>query len=142
MPNEEYQILIRRTGAEARRLLIEGSPARDRKVLDSLLSDIADGELPQLLADLGGHDSDDLVRVPDRANEERNRPSVIFAYTIKGWRLPFAGDAMNHSSDAVGPTDRDAGDHLGVDGSRPWAPFDADSPEGRLCRERGSNTYS
>ena len=55
-------------------------------------------DLPRLISDLGGHDTDSLVRVLDEADADRTRPSVIFAYTVKGWRLPFAGDPLNHSA--------------------------------------------
>ena len=27
-----------------------------------------------------------------------DRPSVVFAYTVKGWGLPIAGDPLNHSA--------------------------------------------
>ena len=29
---------------------------------------------------------------------EADRPSVLFAYTIKGWGLPIAGNPRNHSA--------------------------------------------
>ena len=52
-----------------------------------------DDDLPALLGDLGGHDLVELSAPSSAADAERDRPTVIFAYTIKGWRLPFAGDA-------------------------------------------------
>ena len=27
-----------------------------------------------------------------------DRPSIVFAYTIKGWGLPIAGDPLNHAA--------------------------------------------
>ena len=51
-------------------------------------------------ADLGGHDPAELERAFRAADAETTRPTVIFAYTIKGWRLPFAGDSLNHSAHA------------------------------------------
>ena len=55
-----------------------------------------------LIGDLGGHDQVELERALDAADAETGpaRPS-IFAYTIKGWRLPFAGDSLNHSAHLV-----------------------------------------
>jgi pyruvate dehydrogenase E1 component len=62
------------------------------------VSTVLDMWLVATHADLGGHDIDDLVDALDAAWACENRPSVISAYTIKGWSLPFAGDAMNHSA--------------------------------------------
>jgi pyruvate dehydrogenase E1 component len=137
MPNEEYQVLIRRAGDEIRRKLIEGSGPGDGEMLRSLLQAVPDDRLPALLSDLGGHDSDGLVRLLRLADRDRARPSVIFAYTIKGWRLPFAGDAMNHSALLSAQQIDALAAAVGVDPTHPWAGFDPDSPEGRLCRERG-----
>lgn len=137
MANEEYQVIIRRPGADARARTIDGAPLADRDDLALALRDVDDDELPGLLADLGGHDPDELVRTLATADADRTRPSVVFAYTVKGWRLPFAGDSMNHSAlltaeqiEALAPT-------LGADAADPWAAFPADTPEARLCRTRG-----
>ncbi len=32
------------------------------------------------------------------ADQVSDRPSVIFAYTVKGWGLPIAGNPRNHSA--------------------------------------------
>ena len=139
MPNEEYQVLIRRDGAEARQRLIDGSPVRDRTAIDRALATITDRALPRLLSDLGGHDPDGLLSKFNLADQDRRRPSVLFAYTIKGWRLPFAGDAMNHAAILSGSQLESLATELGVDVMRPWEPFPPDSAEGRLCRERGES---
>jgi pyruvate dehydrogenase E1 component len=137
MPNEEYQGLIRRTGAEQRERLLAGAAPADRDALADVLGRTDDTGLPWLISDLGGHDTDSLVRVLDQADADRTRPSVIFAYTVKGWRLPFAGDPLNHSAmlnaeqiTALAPT-------LGADPDDPWAAFDPHSAEGRLLARRG-----
>jgi pyruvate dehydrogenase E1 component len=136
MLNEEYQVLIRRPGPEARARLIDGAAASRRDEVALSVADVPDDELPGLLADLGGHDIDELERTLRAADRERARPTVVFAYTIKGWRLPFAGDSLNHSAllnaDQVEALSRE----LGADPSDPWAGFTADSPEGRLCSRR------
>ena len=98
MSNEEYQVLIRRPGVDARARLVEGAPANRRDDLAGVLREISDAELPGILADLGGHDIRELISALDAAAAERSRPSAIFAYTVKGWRLPFAGDSLNHSA--------------------------------------------
>jgi pyruvate dehydrogenase E1 component len=138
MSNEDYQVLIRRDGPVARERLVGGASPADRDVLATLIADVPDAELPATLADLGGHDIDGLVRILDAADADRSRPSIIFAYTIKGWRLPFAGDALNHSAMLSADQIADLGTRLGADPSRPWERFAPGTPEARLCAERGA----
>lgn len=140
MTNEEYQATIRMRGEEARAHVFERAGA-DRTALESILGDVADDDLPGLLADLGGHDHDELGRLLGQADADADRPTVVFAYTIKGWRLPFAGDALNHSAlmnakqiEALAPT-------LGADSDAPWAGFAPDSEEGEVLRARARELY-
>lgn len=137
MPNEAYQALIRRPGPEIRARVVDEAAPADRDDLVRALAPTRDVDLPALLSDLGGHDIESLVRVLDEADADRHRPSVVFAYTIKGWSLPFAGDPLNHS--ALLTTEQIAvlAGELGVDTEAPWAGFPADSPEARLLAERG-----
>jgi pyruvate dehydrogenase E1 component len=137
MPNEEYQVLIRRPGAEAGARCIEGAPVQDRDDIARALGQLDEARIPTVLADLGGHDTAELLSTLDHADADRSRPSVVFAYTIKGWRLPFAGDSMNHSAHLTEQQVADLAPILGGDVSDPWAAFPIDSPEGRLCDERG-----
>ena len=137
MANEEYQVLIRRHGDEVRARLVEGSPAADRDALARLVAPVGDAVLPSVLADLGGHDIEELVRQLDRADGDRTHPSVLFAYTVKGWRLPFAGDPMNHSALLTADQIEALALVLGADPAEPWKRFAEDSPEGRLCESRG-----
>ena len=37
-----------------------------------------------------------------------DRPSVVFAYTVKGWGLPIAGNPRNHSALLTGEQIDDA----------------------------------
>ena len=137
MANEEYQVLIRRSGAEARARAIEGAPDGDRDGVALALRGVTDEDVPGLLADLGGHDPVELVRALAEADADRSRPAIVFAYTVKGWRLPFAGDSMNHSAllsaaqvEALAPS-------LGADAADPWAAFPGGSQEAGVCLERG-----
>ena len=59
-----------------------------------------------------------------RPTPSATRPTVIFAYTIKGWRLPFAGDSLNHSALLV-PDQIEAARRAtsGIDPDDPWAGF-------------------
>src|SRR6476619_4636341 len=76
MPNEEYQRLLRATDA-----------ADLRERLGDAAADIGDGDLRGIVRDLGGHDLGLLLDAFDAADAVPHRPSVIFAYTIKAWRL-------------------------------------------------------
>src|SRR4029079_13695160 len=102
---------------------------------------VADDELPRTLADLGGHDFLELQRALDEADGDRTRPSVVFAYTIKGWRLPFAGDSLNHSAHASTDQVGVLAAEFGADVDDPWAGLDPDSQVGRLVQERFDELY-
>ncbi len=141
MANEEYQVMIRKPGPEARRRLIDPAPADLRDALARSVAGVSDDDLPRTLADLGGHDFAELERALNEADADRSRPSVVFAYTIKGWRLPFAGDSLNHSAHASTEQVHALAPEFGADENDPWAAFDPDSPAGRLCRARGVELY-
>jgi pyruvate dehydrogenase E1 component len=136
MENEDYQILIRRPGAELRERLLEGAPASRRDALARNVRDVADDDLPRLIGDLGGHDQLELERAFRGADAERTRPTVIFAYTIKGWRLPFAGDSLNHSAHLGADQVEQLGRDLDIDPDDVWAGFEPGSPEARLASRR------
>ena len=91
MSNEEYQALIRLPGGELRPRLVDASAS-----LAGVLAGVSDEHLPAVLANLAGHDLQELVSVLDEAGSSA-QPTVLFAYTIKGWGLPIAGHPLNHS---------------------------------------------
>jgi len=133
MSNEEYQVMIRQPGPQARaRLLDVASPERER--LAQVVADVPDDALPGLLADLGGHDLQVLLDTFRAADAETGSPTIVFAYTIKGWGLPFAGDALNHSALLTEAQIKSLARDLNIAVDDEWAAFDPDSPEGRLCR--------
>jgi pyruvate dehydrogenase E1 component len=141
MPNEEYQELVRMPGATARERLLEDAPAADRDALDSVLAPVTDDDLPGLLGDLGGHDLAELLKAFRATDDSGGRPTVLFAYTMKGWGLPFAGDPLNHSA-LLSPEQIDAlRQQLCIPADDDWACFAADSAEGRLCRQTAARLY-
>jgi len=132
MPNQEYQALLRTNGADVRSKLVDGAPQGDRAALAGALEAYEDAALPALIGDLGGHDLGDMIAALERADQDPDRPTVIFAFTVKGWGLPIAGHPMNHSALLTG----DEIDALRADIADPgdeWAGFAPESPEGRLC---------
>jgi pyruvate dehydrogenase E1 component len=132
MCNEEYQSLIREDGSTIRAKLL-GKPGA--KEISRCLSCTTDDELPGLLANLGGHDLRTLLGAFEAAEQSKGRPSVIFAYTIKGWRLPIAADPFNHSALLSHSRMEELREALHVDENAPWGAFAPDSEEGRWCRE-------
>jgi pyruvate dehydrogenase E1 component len=129
MPNEEYQRLLRATPEELRERLPGGS--RD---LSRLVSGLDDAKLARSLRDLGGHDICELLGAFREADAVTDRPTVIFAYTIKAWRLATEGHPANHSALLTVPQWEQLADELGADPSDPWATFGPGSAEAELCR--------
>jgi pyruvate dehydrogenase E1 component len=121
MPNEEYQRLLR---AGAREL-------RERLEVD--VAHLDDADLLATFRDLGGHDLGALLDGYRQADAVRDRPSVVFAYTIKGWRLPTEGHPANHSALLTQPQYEALAGELDADPRDPWAPFPSGSPEAELC---------
>ncbi|MDP9471477.1 MAG: pyruvate dehydrogenase, partial [Chloroflexota bacterium] len=98
MSNEEYQALIRvQDGADLRRRLADVPDSTAHDAILASVADIPDEEIRALVANLGGHDLPRLLEVLTEADAVDDAPVVVFAYTVKGWGLPFAGDPLNHS---------------------------------------------
>ena len=132
MPNEEYQRLLRANPAELReRLPGEGAVRRD---VGRLIADLDDLELTRAFRDLGGHDLGSLLDAFAEADSVQDRPSVVFAFTIKAWRLATEGHPGNHSALLTVPQWEELAQELGADPEDPWAAFPAGSPEAELCR--------
>jgi pyruvate dehydrogenase E1 component len=130
MTNEEYQRLLRAPAEELRERLVGSDRSLGRAVewLD-------DAELAATVRDLGGHDLPKLLDALDEADAVTDRPSVIFAYTIKAWRLPTEGHPANHSALLTPAQWQGLAPELGADAEDPWAPFAEGSEEAELCRE-------
>jgi pyruvate dehydrogenase E1 component len=126
MPNEEYQRLLRAEPQELRERLPGRSPE-----LAALASELDDAELRAAFRDLGGHDLGKLIEAYREV--QHDRPTVIFAYTIKGWSLPIEGHPENHSALLTDEQFRQLAKELGTDPDDPWASFEAGSPEGELA---------
>jgi len=94
MPNEHYQSLFGLDPADVRARFCDGAPA----AVAQFCAGLADDDLAGLVTDLAGHDLGALLAAFAECDEAKDRPSVIFAYTIKGWGLPMAGHPRNHSA--------------------------------------------
>ena len=134
MSNEEYQALIRLPGAELRSRIID-CQGIDKAEIAAAIQDIPDETLPSVLSNLGGHDLGELLAMLAQAETEPEKPTIIFAYTIKGWGLPIAGHPLNHSMLLSETQIADLRERLGVSASDDWARFDPGSSAGQLCLE-------
>jgi pyruvate dehydrogenase E1 component len=126
MPNPEYQRLLRCTPAQLRERLPGGSAP-----IAALISGLDDQMLTEAIGNLGGHDLAALDQA--YAAIDDTRPTVIFAYTIKGYGLPTQGHPRNHSALLTTGQMAELASRLETDPSRPWSRFAADSDAGRLC---------
>ena len=96
MPNEEYQRLLR---AERRRSCAIGCPAgRGHREVEKLLARGGGRGTRPRNPRSGGPRPELAPRGLAEADAVTDRPSVIFAYTIKGWRLTTEGHPANHSA--------------------------------------------
>ncbi|MCZ4277992.1 transketolase-like TK C-terminal-containing protein [Rhodococcoides yunnanense] len=131
MPNPEYQRLLRCTAAQVRdRLPGEGPEAA---AIAELIVDLDDTVLTESIRNLGGHDLSALRQA--YAQIEDTRPTVIIAYTVKGFGLPTQGHPQNHSSLLTVEEYNALAQSLGTDPNNPWTRFSAESGPGRECIE-------
>jgi len=132
MPNEQYQSLFALDGDALRSRFLEGAP-------DDVASFVAghdDGALKPLVTDLGGHDIAALLEAFEQADLAKDRPTVLFAYTVKGWGLPTAGNPRNHSALLTGDQIDRLRSSVGLSLVDEWDRFDPATPAGILANQR------
>lgn len=131
MPNPEYQRLLRCSASELRdRLPGNGS---DATAIAALIGDLDDLILTESIRNLGGHDLDALREA--YAQIDDTRPTVIIAYTVKGFGLPTQGHPQNHSSLLTIEEYASLAATLGTDADSPWGRFDDATAAGQLCAD-------
>ena len=136
MGNEEYQATIRLPGDQIRARLI-----RDNAAVASLIHDVSDEQLPALLSNLGGHDLIELTNVLHQAEQASGQPTIIFAYTIKGWGLPIAGHPLNHSMLLTTAQVEEVQQKMGIVPGHEWDRFAPDSEVGQFCQQVAARLY-
>lgn len=130
MPNPEYQRLLRCSADELRdRLPGQGAPG---EAIQRLIADLDDETVVRAIGNLGGHDLASLRTAYNQIDD--TRPTIIFAYTIKGHGLPTRGHPQNHSSLLTPAQFAELAVGLGKNPDRPWGRFDPDTAAGQLCQ--------
>lgn len=118
----------------SQRLLAPGPAFTPSRELHDLVAGLSVEELGVAVRDLGGHDLDLLVDT--FASVDTTRPTVVFAYTIKGRALPTEGHPNNHSA-LLTPAQMDQlAATCGADRADPWRGLDPASPAGQLAADR------
>src|SRR5579859_3413437 len=128
MPNPEYQRLLRCDPAELRGRLAAGDQA-----LAGLIAGLDDPTLTAAIRNLGGHDLSSLNDAFAAIDDDR--PTLILAYTIKGYGLPIEGHPQNHSALLTAEQIKQLAAHLGADADQPWRRFAPGSPPAQLCAQ-------
>ena len=121
MGNEEYQFLLRSPAASLRDRL---GPAA------AVLEDLTDEQVREALRDLGGHDLDELGEAFRAV--DNTRPTVVFAYTVKGRGLPVEGSPSNHSALLSEEQYGELATAMGMDADDPWQVFAPGTAEADL----------
>lgn len=130
MPNAEYQRLLRCSADELRHRL--PGAGTDAAGINELIAGIDDHTLTRALANLGGHDLDALRAAYSQIDD--SRPTVIFAYTIKGFGLPTQGHPQNHSWLLTDDQFANLAVALGKDAEHPFSRFAHDTRAAQMCQ--------
>lgn len=132
MPNEHYQSLFGLEPAAVRTRFLDGAPPE----VERLCAGVADGDLATLVTDLAGHDLGSILEAFAACDAEKDQPSVLFAYTIKGWGLPIAGHPRNHSALLTAAQIDKLRDRLGLTTATEWDRLDPMTPAGQWAAAR------
>ncbi len=134
MPNQLYQRLLR-VSPESLREWLPTACSRPQD-LERFISQWDDQQLLDLIKNLGGHDFDSLREAFQEASAGQG-PSVVFAYTLKGWMLPTVGDPQNHAVILSNEQMEQLREQLGIPEDSGWDRLPSTSAAGRLCEAVG-----
>jgi pyruvate dehydrogenase E1 component len=132
MPNEHYQSLFGLEPAAVRDRFLDGAPPE----VGQFCAGLPDEELATLVTDLAGHDMGSLLDAFAACDAEKERPSVVFAYTIKGWGLPIAGNPRNHSALLTTAQVDQMREQLQLTTASEWDRLDPMTPAGQWAAAR------
>ncbi len=135
MPNERYQSLFGLSPAAVRERFLTDAPAP----VAAYTQHMSDEALTTLATDLGGHDIPSLLEAYAACDAETTRPSVVFAYTVKGWGLPMAGNPRNHSALLTGDQVDALRSSTGLSAATEWDRIDPTTPAGQWANLRAAH---
>jgi len=118
-PNVEYSALAHEGGAVWRKRLLRD--LGDTSGIRELLDGHDDTTLHELMTNLGGHDLESVLDAFAQAADDR--PTCFIAYTIKGYKLPFAGHKDNHAGLMTAEQMRAFQSKLNIPAGEEWEPF-------------------
>ena len=119
-PNDLYSALMFRGGAAWRERLTD--EIGDQGDVTALLGRRSDAELADLMANLGGHCTESLLEQFEAIDDDR--PTVLIAYTVKGWGTPLAGHKDNHAGQMTSAQIEGLRSSLGIREGHEWDRFE------------------
>lgn len=127
-PNSLYSALVFKGGAAWRRQLLADLGEEDTR---QLLDAYDDDALHSLMTNLAGHDLEAICESLHQLNDDV--PTCVLAYTIKGYKLPFAGHKENHAGLMSVPQMEEFRRCNGIEEGREWEEFEGlQTPEDEL----------
>lgn len=129
MSNPEYQRLLRCKADELRERL--PGAGEDATQISTLITGVDDSTLLAAIRNLGGHDLDALRQAFEEIDD--TRPTVIIAYTVKGYGLPLEGHPQNHSSLLTTEQYVELAASLGENAELPWSRFAQGTEAALVC---------
>jgi pyruvate dehydrogenase E1 component len=105
------------------------------RALDAELAGLTESALAALIGDVGGHDLALVLDALRRAGANADKPTVILAHTVKGWRTPLAADPFNHTALMTTAQIEALRGALGVAAGDEWARFADESAEAAVIRD-------
>jgi len=133
MPNEEYQRMLRVDNSQVGARILASGPSVE---LQDLVARTSPDVLAEAVRDLGGHDIPQLIET--FGSLDTHRPSVVFAYTIKGRGLPTEGHPNNHSALLTEDQMAVLAECTGSSVEDPWRRLPPGSDAAELCSRRSA----
>jgi len=133
----ELQSMLQARDAKAiRQAFIEKEPR-----IKEFLMKIKDNHLVDLLKDMGGHCFERLIEAMEKSKEDKNRPTLIIAHTVKGWGLRCQAVSGNHSILPEEDEINELRDKLKIPAGEVFKRPDANSDVGLFVSERGDAIF-
>ncbi|WP_366555468.1 transketolase [Aquibaculum sediminis] len=128
-PNSLYSALVFTGAAGWRKHLL--ADLGDLAGIRALLDELDDAALEALMTNLAGHDLEAVLEAFHSIEDDK--PTCFICYTVKGFRLPFAGHKDNHAGLMNPEQMAEFQRRQGVPEGREWEPFSGLSlPEEKL----------